>query len=312
LQTSPWDETLSAFPGDAHELLEVAMRAGGVVEAPEVEELTEIMSAETGTLMIQLLPVAARFAIVPISDFRVGAVAQGMPISGSEWTSLYLGANVEFLRETLSFGVHGEQSATTNAWLNGEVGLQSLAISAAPCGSCRQFLHEIVTEHNFDILFPTGSGDDYTVTPLSTFLPDAFGPRDLGVTGGLMDPEHQNHDLVLSSGSTDPLVLMALDSAKQSYAPYTRGFAGCAIETGDGSMYPGRYAENAAFNPSMSPIESAITFMNMSRPQGSAHDLARAVLVEVLSKTGQRGASTAALASFASGISLEYHQAVEV
>jgi len=303
------DEALSTFPSDARNILAGAMRAGGAVKATDVERLSKILGADTRALMIQLLPVAARFAIVPISDFRVGAVAQGMPMSGTGWSSLYLGANVEFLGQALSFGVHGEQSATTNAWLNGEVGLQSLAISAAPCGYCRQFLYELVTEQNFDILLPAGPGDGYTVTPLSTFLPDAFGPHDLGVTGGLMDPRHQNHDLELSRGSTDPLVLIALASAKQCYAPYTRGFAGCGIQTNDGFMYQGRYAENAAFNPGMSPLESAITFMNMSRPQMSDRDVARAVLVEVSSKTGQTDASTAVLASFASGISLEYHEA---
>jgi len=285
------------------------MSAGGVVKATDVERLAQILDVDARALMIQLLPFAARFAIVPISDFRVGAVAQGMPRSGTGWTSLYLGANVEFLGQALSFGVHGEQSATTNAWLNGEGGLQSLAISAAPCGYCRQFLYELVVGQNFDILLPAGSGDGYTVTPLSTFLPDAFGPHDLGVTGGLMDPEHQNHDVELSGGSTDALVLMALASARQCYAPYTRGFAGCAIQTSDGLMYPGRYVENAAFNPSMSPLVSAITFMNMSRPEMSDHDVARAVLVEVPSKTGQTDASTTVLASFAPGISLEYHAA---
>ena len=115
--------------------------------------------------------------------------------------------------------------------------------------------------------------------------------------------------LALSSGSADPLVLMALDAAQQSYAPYTSGFAGCAIETTDGSRYPGRYAENAAYNPSMSPLESAITFMNMSRPRGTEHDLARAVLVELPSRTGQRNVATMVLASFASDVTLEYYEA---
>jgi cytidine deaminase len=306
--SSSWDEALSAFPDAAHDLIEGSMHAGGVVGAAEVEKLAEIGGADMGTLMIQLLPVAAQFAIAPISNFQVGAVAQGMPTPGTEWASLYLGANVEFTGEALTFGVHAEQSATTSAWLNSEVGLQSLAISAAPCGYCRQFLHEVVTEQDLDVLLPTGLGDDYTVTALSALLPDAFGPRDVGVTGGLMDPEYQNHDLLLPGDCTDPLVLVALNSAKQSYAPYTRGFAGCAIETNDGFRYPGRYAENAAFNPSMSPLQSAITFMNMSRSYGSALELARAVLVESPSKSGQRAASTTVLASFAPGVTLEYHE----
>jgi cytidine deaminase len=32
------------------------------------------------------------------------------------------------------------------------------------------------------------------------------------------------------------------------------------------TIYTGRYAENVAYNPSMSPIESALAYMNMSLP----------------------------------------------
>jgi cytidine deaminase len=216
---------------------------------------------------------------------------------------------VEFPGEALSLGLHAEQSATTNAWLNGESSLRRLAVSAPPCGYCRQFLHELGTEGDLDLLRPTGSGSEYTTTPLSRSLPDALGPRDLGMQRGLMNAKHQDHGLALSSGSADPFVLMALDAAQQSYAPYTSGFAGCAIETTDGSRYPGRYAENAAYNPGMSPLESAITFMNMSRPPGTEHDLARAVLVELPSRTGQRNVATMVLASFASDVTLEYSEA---
>ncbi len=59
----------------------------------------------------------------------------------------------------------------------------------------------------------------------------------------------------------------------------------------------------------MSPLESAITFMNMSRPRGTEHDLARAVLVELPSRPGQRNVATMVLASFASDVTLEYYEA---
>lgn len=304
-----WDDALALWPDDTHELLEGVKATGGVLPAQRVEELCGILGAEMGSLMIKLLPVAAQFAIVPISGFRVGAVSMGMPIPGTGWASLYLGANVEFLGQALSYGVHGEQSATMNAWLNGEQGLQALAISAAPCGYCRQFLYELVTEKNFNILLPTGTGDQYTSTPLSTFLPDAFGPHDLGINGGLMDPKYQNHNITLNSGSTDPVVLAALGAAQQCYAPYTEDYSGCAVQTSDGQIYPGRYAENAAYNPSMSPMEAAITFMNMTRPEGADRTLQRAVLVEVPSKASQKSASTEVLSSFSPNLTLDYEPA---
>ena len=92
----------------------------------------------------------------------------------------------EFQNAALSFTVHAEQSATNNAWLNGESGIQALAISAAPCGYCRQFLYELITASQLNILLPHSNTVllPYSLTPLTTFLPDAFGPGDLGITGG--------------------------------------------------------------------------------------------------------------------------------
>jgi cytidine deaminase len=72
------------------------------------------------------------------------------PISGPG--NLYLAANMEFTNEALSLCVHGEQSAVNHALIQGETGLQSLAINAAPCGYCRQFLYEITTAKTLNIL----------------------------------------------------------------------------------------------------------------------------------------------------------------
>lgn len=213
--------------------------------------------------LLTLLPQAAAFARPPISNFRVGAIARGT--SGK----LYFGTNVEFAGEALSFTVHAEQSAVVNAWMSGETGIDVVATSAAPCGYCRQFLNELLTARELLVVMPTGS------RPLSELLPDSFGPRDLGIDGGLLQPE--NHGLAITE--TDDLAQAALQAANMSYAPYSKSFAGVAVRTKDGRRFSGAYAENAAFNPSLSPLQAALSQLNLGGAGWS--DIAEAVLVSV-------------------------------
>lgn len=305
-----FEEALAAFPARARDEIASVRNTGGVLKADSVARVCDMVGAEIGTLMIQLLPVAATYAVVPVSNYHVGAVAQGMPVGS--WSSLYLGANFEFYGTALSFTVHAEQAATTNAWLNGETGLQSLAVSAAPCGYCRQFLYELVTQSQFNVLMPTGQGYNYTVEPISYYLPDAFGPHDLGVTGGLMDPKYCTHALKLQNSTNDPVILAALAGAQSCYAPYTEGYCGCAVQTTSGAIYGGRYAENAAYNPSMSPMESALAFMNMSQSSPGAPEIQRAVLVSVQpSPSNQYAATQAVVNAYTNGqVQLESYTAI--
>jgi cytidine deaminase len=206
---------------------------------------------------------------------------------------------MEYVGTALSFSVHAEQSATTNAWLNGEEGLDAIAVSAAPCGYCRQFLYELSDAPRLNVLVGGKS------LRLGDLLPEAFGPADLGRTSRLMGPA--DHGLTLDSPSTDALVLAALAAANASYAPYTHDFAGVALETASGAVYAGRHAESAAFNPSMSPLESALTMRALG---GGADDaLARAVLVEAPSAASQAGA-TVELLRVVSSVELEVYAAV--
>lgn len=265
---------------------------------------------------MQLLPVAQQYAVVPVSHYQVGTVVAGMPAPDTGWCSLYLGANFEFVNSALSFSVHAEQSATNNAWLNGETGIQAMAISAAPCGYCRQFLYELVTAKQLSILLPNNQKDptSYSSTPLTVFLPNAFGPSDLGVTGGLMDPMLCTHNLALDGcPPTDPVIAAALAAACGSYAPYktdaSYGYAGVAVELADNSIYAGRYAENVAYNPSLSPLQSALSFMNMNHPRSGTRTVVRCVLVEVPTLASQLSAMQAVLAAYAPGVSVEYYKA---
>ncbi|HYZ78529.1 MAG TPA: cytidine deaminase [Gaiellaceae bacterium] len=251
------------------------------------------MSESSLERMLRLLPEAQRHAIPGISGFRVGCVAEGS--SGS----LYLGANVEYPGTALAFTVHAEQSATINAWQSGEEGLESIAVSAPPCGYCRQFLYELTTADRLVVHVAEEES-----RPLTELLPAAFGPADLDVEATLMSP--QDHGLVLDRPSDDPLALAALAAANASYAPYSKGYAGVALQTQSGAVYAGRYAENAAFNPSVSPLESALVMRVLD---GHADDaVTRAVLVETASKASQEGA-TRELLRVVSAAKLDLYQA---
>ena len=273
----------------------------GYISPQNVQELMQITNLTLEQLMLDLVPFATAFAYPPISNFQVGAVVHG--ISGA----LYLGANIEFVNEALSFCAHAEQSAIAHAINYGETGVDYLAISAAPCGYCRQFLYEILvqpgppTYSDITILLP-----NLPSVKLTDLLPNAFGPQDLNVTTRLMQP--QNNKLQMVPPPTDPVIVAALKAANSSYAPYTSDFSGVCIQTKSGQIYAGAYAENAAYNPSMSPLEAALIVFLMN--QESFSDLSRAVLVEASnSKCSQFDATTNVLRSIAPNVNLQYYQA---
>lgn len=237
--------------------------SGGYVPGAVVERIVA-SGVPLEQLMLALIPRAKKFAIPMISNFFVGAVAHG--VSGN----LYFGANYEFPGQALSFTVHGEQAATMHAISFDETGIDLLAVSAAPCGYCRQFLNELTTASTLQIILP-----NTPATPLTSLLPNAFGPIDLGVIAALMSP--QSHGMTLDS--PDELTNAALKAANASYAPYSASYAGVALKTSDGSIYTGGVAENAAFNPSMSPLEAAIATLTINGRKKYS-DIIDAVLVQ--------------------------------
>jgi cytidine deaminase len=230
-----------------------------------------------------------------------------VPTGASDF-KLYLGANIEFLGQALSQTVHAEQSATVNAWVSGAGQLQSIAVSAAPCGYCRQFLSEFEGSSTLMIITPSQGASGFSSTRLTELLPDAFGPHDLKKKAGLMAPPKVQQNLTLKTASADDLVLEALCAANQSHAPYTNNFAGCAIQVSNGEIYTGRYMENAAFNPILLPLQAAISCMNMDK-FASDRTITRAVLVEKLSGSRQRDITELLLRSVAPHVSLEYFEA---
>ncbi|MET0601146.1 MAG: cytidine deaminase [Baekduia sp.] len=239
----------------------------GVLSSSRVAALRQQSGRSIEQLMEELVPFARVLAQPMVSRYHVGVVARGS--SGA----LYYGANLEFPGQTLPFTVHAEQSATTNAWNNGETELTSVAVSAAPCGYCRQFLYETTGAARMDVM--VAGRAKTTLTP--GLLPEAFGPSDLGVKTALMAPESVS--LQLQQPSSHPLVLEALKAAERSYAPYTNSYAGAAVQDTTGRIFPGRLAENAAYNPSLSPLASALAMAALARVSQTA--IAEVALVEV-------------------------------
>jgi homodimeric cytidine deaminase len=234
-----------SFLDDANRL--AAACGGGYLSPTAVRELTSSeMNLEQ--VMLELIALAKTLSQPSISNFQVGAVARG--ISGA----LYLGANLEFVGGPLQFTVHAEQAAVINAALHGETGLAALAISAPPCGYCRQFLYELATASELEILL---AGEP--PSRLIDFLPGAFGPADLGVLGGLLAPSRHVVRLAASSAIDrhSAAVDLAVRGAQLSYAPYTGAVGAVALTTEDGRILVGPYLENAAFNPSISPVQAA-------------------------------------------------------
>ncbi|MEO0510691.1 MAG: cytidine deaminase [Verrucomicrobiota bacterium] len=204
---------------------------------------------EDTALVDEALSIATTYAIIPISGFRVGALAFGS--SGK----CYLGANMEITGAPLNASLHAEQSAVLNAWMHGELAIDSLFVSELPCGHCRQFLLELHDAANL-IIVTRG-----TKTTLSDLIPNAFGdPRPKG--HGLLDGPGQ--PVVIARPTDRDNDQRAVNAASKSYAPYTNSPEGFVIESISGHRFIGRAAESVAFNPSVPAVITALNQRNLS------------------------------------------------
>jgi cytidine deaminase len=232
--------------------------------AEEVKALVGTMRITVEELIAQLLPWSSTRAIAPVSGFKVGAVGRG--VSGN----LYFGTNIEFVGQALHATIHAEQCCIANLMSKGDTGLRALNLTASPCGHCRQFLNETNSASEMKLYIP-----GQQALGLPTLLPEGFGPRDLNVEFSLLDP--QDHRLQLQDAPGDELVEKALQASNQSYAPYSESYAGIAIRTRNGQIFHGIYAECAAYNPSLLPLQACIA--NLIMAGRSLNEISEAVLV---------------------------------
>lgn len=239
--------------------------SGGRLPKEVASDLQHSLQLQTDDFLVELLDVALRFARPEISSFRVGAIALGA--SGA----IYFGANQEYRGTQLVQTIHAEQAAIINAYEHGEKAISKLAISAEPCGYCRQFIRELSFADELECLIGNETG--ISSLRLDELLPRSFGPRDLGGEQGFFDRKEHGID----HNGVGELSALATSAAKNSYAPYTGAFSGLAIETASGS-YSGPYIENAAFNPSVAPLQSAL--VNLVLAGDTKESISRLLLVQ--------------------------------
>ncbi len=285
---------LSDFGAEAQRTLRAALSDRSYRGRVQVSDVSALIKAEQLTrdaLMLKLIPVAKSFAHPPISNYFVGAVILGS--SGN----LYLGCNIEIPRNMLGQAVHGEQAAIANAYMSDESGVEALTVNGAPCGHCRQFLSEVSLDISMRLIMKDGSS-----VKLSELLPQAFGPRNLGFSQGSFPVRRAQ--LALASASTDRLVNEAFRAACGAYSPYSRSPSGVALLTANERVFAGSYIENAAFNPSLPPLQAALAgYFAAGRNAG---EIRRAVLVESeTSAISQQPTTLSALAVMAPGVKLE-------
>jgi len=285
-KSAPYKEAMNHLSMEGQRILTDILNARdfrGQISAAKSAELQKSESKTVDQLMIELLPIAQVAAKPPISNFRVGAVVRGAS------DSLYLGANLEIPGQSLGFTVHAEQAATSSAFMHGEDAIAAITVTAAPCGHCRQFLEELSPGGEVEVLVK-----GHEPVRLKSLLPAAFGPNDLGFKQGALPLNRKR--IILFKPAQDKITAAALSAACISYAPYTKAHSGVAIQLTDGSLHSGAYIENAAFNPSLPPLQVAL--VSVLNAHKTFEQIASAVLVELQnSAISQKFATEAALGS---------------
>jgi len=285
-------------PASRERLLDLINQTGfsGQFSQAAARNLTAAEGRNVEALMTDLLPLAQTYARPPISNYRVGAVVLGA--SGS----LYLGANFEVPGQALGFAVHAEQAALSNAYMHGEAGVSTIAVTAAPCGHCRQFMKELAPDGDLRVLIGGAGAAPVATATLASLLPMAFGPKDLGLDQGAFPIREVA--MSLAAGASDSLSEAALSAARRSWAPYSKAHSGIAIATRRGGVYKGSYIENAAFNPSLPPLETALVALVLGGEETA--DISRAVLAEMKGASiTQKGVTEVVLTGVAPAVSLQ-------
>lgn len=226
----------------------------------ERERLETELQIDSEKLLRLFTKVAQDLAMPSISVFHVGAAALG------ESGNVYIGPNVEVCSGTYAsnlcgfhYVLHAEQATILCAFSNGESRLQSLYVSHAPCGMCRQFMTELDDHRNLCVWTPQLPSH----TKLGHLLPHSFGPADLGKSTTLLDHDRQPNPIELPQDAEARqvdsfLAEMVERAAQRAHAPYTESYAGAVLLLKDGTYCCGSSVESAAFNPSVSPLQVAL------------------------------------------------------
>ncbi|KAK1437600.1 hypothetical protein QVD17_03394 [Tagetes erecta] len=166
-----------------------------IIEAKEAETMAKSKNLTLPQLLPSLIKTAKNLARPPISNFAVGVV--GLVSDGR----IFLGANIEFTGLPLHHTIHGEQFLITNVAANAAGSkLLYIAVSAAPCGHCRQFFQELRGISETQIVITDQPLENPAYKPFSSILPHAFGPYDLLDHDAPLILDKRNNELLIKDG----------------------------------------------------------------------------------------------------------------
>ncbi|MBU1307803.1 MAG: cytidine deaminase [Alphaproteobacteria bacterium] len=262
----------------------------GIMAASDAQALVASHGIDSvADLMLLLIEFAKNFAQPPISHFLVGAI--GLEAESGD---LVFGGNVEFPGTHLGTTLHGEGFVATRAFNRG-TRLTVIAIGEAhPCAHCRQYLSEFAGGPALLLIDPLGHS-----LPLSALYPWPFDPGYLGEAGAMAGAVNWPA-LHGTTGSVPPALLAA---GKRSHTPYSRCPGAVMLALADGAVITGSAIESVAFNPSMSPLQSAIVDL-LARGYRYG-DITGAVLGYVVDgAVDYRASTTELLATIAPGVTL--------
>ena len=130
--------------------------------------------------LIEKAKIGMKNAYAPRSNFGVGAAV--LTLKGD----IYQGCNVESVISGL--GTCAERCAIDNAIANGDYCFKGIVIvtknkePVRPCGACLQYIAEFAQVANNDIeIIMVGANGKINKSSINKMLPEAFGPKDLGL-----------------------------------------------------------------------------------------------------------------------------------
>lgn len=214
--------------------------SGFHLSSAEREKIESKRGLSTDELLRQLVHEVQPYAVVPVSNFRVGSA--GLNADGE----IFLGVNLEFVGASFAQTVHAEQFLISLSRTHSTAPLVKVGVSAPPCGHCRQFVVEFDPEGELELLI----GDEPSVR-MKHLLPRAFTPADLDVAESFC-----SETLVVDEGAD--IVDAARMAARTSYVPYSRTRAGIAVRSSSGRIFAGAAIENVAYNPGLPPLQAAL------------------------------------------------------
>lgn len=219
---------------------DLAGNLGGVVRGDVAGAIAEQNGISPDELMLLALGVAEDYSHPPVSSFHVGVVGREAGTG-----NLVFGGNLEFPGAPIASTVHGEGFVFCRSFSRGTI-IETIAIGEAhPCAHCRQFLSEFAHARDLVLIDPLG----HRLT-LSQLYPWPFDPAYLGQTGIIPG---RNYALALEAYD---VTLRA--AGRRSYTPYGKSPAAIVLTTKDGHVIAGAAIESVAFNPTMTPLQTAL------------------------------------------------------